>query len=251
MVEMTTSGNGVDILTAPGGAGKTYALATAREAWERAGYRVIGAAHTGVAADDLFDKTGIPSTTIARLLIAIHRGEPGGLDARTVLVVEEAGTAGTRDLAAIFAHANQRPRQGRAARRPEAAARDRRRWPVRRADRPATGARAARQPPPTRGMGDERRFDRSATVIPAPPSPPTRPTAGSPSATPPPTPRRCSSRTGGRHSVRRRGRDHARPPPLPGRRTEHPRPAARRARRANSPARSSTSTGFRSRPATR
>jgi AAA domain len=106
VVEMTTSGNGIDILTAEGGAGKTYALATAREAWERAGYRVIGAAHTGVAADELFDKTAIPSTTIARLLIAIHRGEPGGLDDRTVLVVDEAGTAGTRDLAAIFAHAD-------------------------------------------------------------------------------------------------------------------------------------------------
>jgi hypothetical protein len=67
---------------------------------------VIGAAHTGVAADDLQDKTGIPATTIARLLIAIHRGEPGGFDDRTVLVVEEAGTAGTCDLAAIFAHAS-------------------------------------------------------------------------------------------------------------------------------------------------
>jgi conjugative relaxase-like TrwC/TraI family protein len=106
IVEMTTSGNGIDILTAEGGAGKTFALAAAREAWERSGYRVIGAAHTGVAADDLWDKTGIPSTTIARLLIAIHRGEPGGLDAHTVLVVEEAGTAGTRDLAAIFGHAS-------------------------------------------------------------------------------------------------------------------------------------------------
>jgi conjugative relaxase-like TrwC/TraI family protein len=106
VVEMTTSGNGIDILTAEGGAGKTFALATSRQAWERAGYRVIGAAHTGVAADELFDKTGIPSTTIARLLIAVHRGEPGGLDARTVLVVDEAGTAGTRDLAAIFTHAD-------------------------------------------------------------------------------------------------------------------------------------------------
>lgn len=41
---------------------------------------------------------GVPSTTIARLLMAIDRNEPGGLDARTVLVVDEAGTAGTRDL---------------------------------------------------------------------------------------------------------------------------------------------------------
>ena len=63
---------------------------------------MIGAAHTGVAADELAMAAGIPSTTIARLLIAIDRGEPGGLDDRTVLVVDEAGTAGTRDLARLL-----------------------------------------------------------------------------------------------------------------------------------------------------
>ncbi len=78
VIQMTTSGNGVDVLTAPAGAGKTYAFATARDAWERARYRVIGAAHTGVAADELAMAAGITSTTIARLLIAIDRGEPGG-----------------------------------------------------------------------------------------------------------------------------------------------------------------------------
>ena len=102
---MTTSGNGVDIVTAPAGAGKTYAFAAARQVWERAGYRVIGAAPTGVAADELATAAGIPSTTIARLRIAVDNGEPGGLDHRSVLVVDEAGTAGTRDLAALIDHA--------------------------------------------------------------------------------------------------------------------------------------------------
>jgi conjugative relaxase-like TrwC/TraI family protein len=102
VIQMTQSGNGVDVLTAPAGAGKTFAFAAGRDAWERSGYRVIGAAHTGVAADELSMAAGIPSTTIARLLIAIDRGEPGGLDERTVLVVDEAGTAGTRDLARLL-----------------------------------------------------------------------------------------------------------------------------------------------------
>ena len=102
VISMTQSGNGVDVLTAPAGAGKTFAFAAARDAWERAGYRVVGAAHTGVAADELSMAAGIPSTTLARLLIAIDRNEPGGLDARTVLVIDEAGTAGTRDLARIL-----------------------------------------------------------------------------------------------------------------------------------------------------
>lgn len=102
VVQMTQSGNGVDVLTAPAGAGKTYAFAAARQAWERAGYHVIGAAHTGVAADELANAAGIPSTTIARLLLAIERREPGSPDSRTVLVVDEAGTAGTRDLARLL-----------------------------------------------------------------------------------------------------------------------------------------------------
>ena len=104
VIHMTTSGNGVDILTAPAGAGKTFALAAAREAWERSGYRVIGAAHNGVAADELTNAAGIPSATIARLRIAIDNDEPGSLDSRSVLVIDEAGTAGTRDLAAILDH---------------------------------------------------------------------------------------------------------------------------------------------------
>ncbi len=102
VVQMTRSGNGLDVLTAPAGAGKTYAFAAAREAWQSAGYRVIGAAHTAIAADELWRAGGIASTTIARLRIGIDRGEPGGFDDRTVLVVDEAGTAGTRDLARLL-----------------------------------------------------------------------------------------------------------------------------------------------------
>src|SRR5690606_15107211 len=102
VVQMTQSGNGVDVLTAPAGAGKTFAFAAAREAWERAGFHVIGVAHSGVAADELATAGGIPSTTIARLLIAIDRDEPGRPDANTVLVIDESGTAGTRDLARLL-----------------------------------------------------------------------------------------------------------------------------------------------------
>jgi conjugative relaxase-like TrwC/TraI family protein len=107
VMKMTGSGNGVDVVTAPAGAGKTFAFAAARTAWERAGYRVIGAAHTGVAADELAMAGGIPSTTIARLLMAIDRGDPGPLDGRTVLIIDEAGTAGTRDLARLLAEVHR------------------------------------------------------------------------------------------------------------------------------------------------
>lgn len=107
VVQLATSGNALDIVTAPAGAGKTFAFAATREAWERSGFRVIGAAHTGVAADELSNAAGISSTTIARLLIAIDRREPGSLDPATVLVVDEAGTAGTRDLARLLAEVDR------------------------------------------------------------------------------------------------------------------------------------------------
>ncbi|MGD9795946.1 MAG: MobF family relaxase [Acidimicrobiia bacterium] len=103
VVQMTQSGNGVDVLTAPAGSGKTFTFAAAREAWERAGFHVIGAAHSGVAADELAMAGGIPATTIARLLMAIDNNEPGRPDQRTVLVIDETGTAGTRDLARLLA----------------------------------------------------------------------------------------------------------------------------------------------------
>ena len=153
VIRMTTSGNGVDILTAPAGAGKTFALAAAREAWERSGYRVSGAAHTGVAADEITNAAAIPSTTIARLRIAIDNNEPGGLDDRTVLIIDEAGTAGTRDLAAILDEVERCWLEGRARRRPEAAPRDRSRRTVRRAHLPPAHDRTPRQPTPARGMG--------------------------------------------------------------------------------------------------
>lgn len=37
-----------------------------------------------------------------RLLLAIDRNEPGRPDASTVLVIDESGTAGTRDLARLL-----------------------------------------------------------------------------------------------------------------------------------------------------
>ena len=155
VIRMTTSGNGVDILTAPAGAGKTFALAAAREAWERSGYRVSGAAHTGVAADEITNAAGIPSTTIARLRIAIDNNEPGGLDDRSVLIIDEAGPAGTPAPRPRRHSRRGRTlrRQGRARRRSEATSRDRSRRTVRRADLTAAHDRTPRQPTPARRMG--------------------------------------------------------------------------------------------------
>ena len=95
------SGNGIEVVTAAAGTGKTYTLATANLIWADSGHHVIGAAVAGIAARELQDAAGIPSTTIARLLIDLQQGTTR-IDERTVLVIDEAGMAGTRTLAPIL-----------------------------------------------------------------------------------------------------------------------------------------------------
>ncbi len=90
---LTTSGDGVQTVHAKAGAGKTFALATARQAWQTAGYRVLGAALSAQAARVLADGTGIQATTLARLLFQLD--QPGWSR-----LVEQASTpAVVRDLA--------------------------------------------------------------------------------------------------------------------------------------------------------
>ena len=103
---LTTSGAGVDVVVAKAGTGKTFSLDAAREAWERSGLRVIGACLAGEAADELQRGAGIASSTIDRLLWDLEHGRhSGGLPRNTVLVVDEAGMAGTRKLAELDAYA--------------------------------------------------------------------------------------------------------------------------------------------------
>ena len=104
--QLTTSGAGVDVVVAKAGTGKTFSLDAARDAWERSGFRVIGAALAGEAADELQRGSGIASSTVDRLLWDLEHGQHSrGLPRNTVLVVDEAGMVGTRKLAELDAHA--------------------------------------------------------------------------------------------------------------------------------------------------
>ena len=77
------------------GTGKSTMLGTARLAWEAAGYRVQGAALSGIAAEGLEGGSGIESRTIHSRLHAWAQG-CHELTARDVLVVDEAGMIGSR-----------------------------------------------------------------------------------------------------------------------------------------------------------
>ena len=86
------------------GTGKSTMLGAAREAWEASGYTVRGAALSGIAAENLEGGSGIGSRTIASLEHAWARGRDQ-LTSRDVLVIDEAGMVGSRQMERVLSHA--------------------------------------------------------------------------------------------------------------------------------------------------
>ena len=104
---LTTSGLGVEVVVGKAGAGKTFALDAAREAWEASGYQVVGCTLAARAARELEAGSGIRSFTIAGVLQDLDDPRVGGLPPNSVLVVDEAGMVGTRDLKRLLEHAER------------------------------------------------------------------------------------------------------------------------------------------------
>ncbi|MDX1659834.1 MAG: MobF family relaxase, partial [Nitriliruptorales bacterium] len=104
---LTSDGDGVTVVVGRAGTGKTFTLDAARDAWTRAGIDVHGVALAARAARELEDASGIGSTTIHRLLHQIEVGPGSPLRPGSVLVVDEAGMVGTRQLARLLDHAAQ------------------------------------------------------------------------------------------------------------------------------------------------
>ncbi|MGH9114003.1 MAG: ATP-dependent DNA helicase [Acidimicrobiales bacterium] len=86
------------------GAGKATTVAACADAWTAAGYRVLGAAVKGEATRTLAATTGIECETVAWYL-AHTDPQKLPLDARTVLVIDEASTLSDRDLDALMSMA--------------------------------------------------------------------------------------------------------------------------------------------------
>lgn len=99
---LTTEGGAITLLSGMAGTGKTTVLRTCKEIWEKAGYCVVGAALAGVAAENLREKAKIDSDTLAKRLWLLDRGDDRfKLDRKTILVLDEAGMVGTRQLAKL------------------------------------------------------------------------------------------------------------------------------------------------------
>lgn len=114
------------------GTGKTFVLDAAREAFERAGYRMLGTAIAGKAVRELAEKAHIDADTAAKLLWDFtqtpldeaghhvrqlaqaaqdrktHPYRRHSLDDKTVLVIDEAGMLDTPVLKALLHEAERR-----------------------------------------------------------------------------------------------------------------------------------------------
>jgi conjugative relaxase-like TrwC/TraI family protein len=98
------SGHRLQCAIGRAGAGKTTTMLVAADAWQSAGYTVVGAAVKGEAARHLAVGAGIQTETVAWYLA---RADRPPLDERTVLVVDEASTLSDRDLAALLGMADR------------------------------------------------------------------------------------------------------------------------------------------------
>jgi conjugative relaxase-like TrwC/TraI family protein len=104
--DLCQGGHGVAVVVGRAGTGKTFALGIARHAWQLDGYRLLAAAPTGIATMSLQGEGFEDVATCDRLLGDLDRGQEQ-LDARTVLVVDEAGMVGSRNLGRLLEHAQQ------------------------------------------------------------------------------------------------------------------------------------------------
>ena len=104
--DLCQGGASVALVVGRAGTGKTFALGIARHAWQLDGYRLLATAPTGIAAMSLQGEGFEDVATCDRLLGDLDEGQEQ-LDARTVLVVDEAGMVGSRKLTRLLEHAHQ------------------------------------------------------------------------------------------------------------------------------------------------
>lgn len=100
---ITHTSGGVACVRGLAGTGKSHMLGRARQVWESAGYEVIGCALAGKAADGLQQGSAIASQTLHSLLAEVDSGSRC-LSEKSVVVLDEAGMVGTRQLHKLLAH---------------------------------------------------------------------------------------------------------------------------------------------------
>ncbi len=104
VTEALASADRVVCVIGHAGAGKTTGMRALHDILTRSEVSTLGAAPSGVAAEKLQQETGIPSSTLHRL---VRYADRAGLPRRSVVVVDEAAMADTRTLHRLLDHATR------------------------------------------------------------------------------------------------------------------------------------------------
>jgi len=130
--QLLTSDSAIRTMTGVAGAGKSTTLDAVKDGFERAGYRVSGGALSGVAKEELAEKTGMSARTVESYLYHLDKTpeerlkerakhelrqiwraatgkstwkkEDVALDAKSVLVLDEASMLDTRSMQRLVHH---------------------------------------------------------------------------------------------------------------------------------------------------
>ena len=94
---------GIRVVTGMAGTGKSSLFCAAKEVWTAQERQVYGACLAGKAAQELTQTSGVASQTLHRMLLDIDRGRLR-LDVKSILLIDEAGMVGTRQMAEILNH---------------------------------------------------------------------------------------------------------------------------------------------------
>jgi Ti-type conjugative transfer relaxase TraA len=106
-VRHITGERAIEALSGFAGSGKSATVAAARELWEEEGYRVSGAALSGIAAENLEKAARLRSRTIASLELGWEQGRER-LNQRDILVLDEAGMVGSRQMERVVREVAER-----------------------------------------------------------------------------------------------------------------------------------------------
>ena len=112
--EILTSDAQIAVVNGAAGTGKSFVLQGVREGYEKAGFNVVGTAIQGVTAQSMERDAGIQSRTVASLLSRLRWEEQNNVASNksvfnkdTVLIVDEAGMIGSKDMNDLLRYAEQ------------------------------------------------------------------------------------------------------------------------------------------------
>ncbi|MBI0537709.1 hypothetical protein D9599_19290 [Roseomonas sp. KE2513] len=110
-VRHTARGDGVVVVEGVAGAGKSFALAAVVDAARRSGAQPIGLAPSWTAADVVRQEAALPGSRALQGFVKDLDAGRAELNPRSVLIVDEAGMAASRDVASLLSHARDKGAQ--------------------------------------------------------------------------------------------------------------------------------------------